>query len=118
MSTPRPDELLEEFTLGFAFNERVREQLSYHQMQALADMFLGWAQNESSDPKRSAWLAGVAEGLLAEAENLGPDWNPPEPEELSVIGIVGRLANGDPVAPEQTPNGRQELGLPSRYSWR
>jgi hypothetical protein len=58
-------------------------------MCALADMFLGWAQHESSDSKRSAWLTGVAEGLLAEADHLGLDWNPPEPEELSVIGVVG-----------------------------
>jgi hypothetical protein len=107
MSTPPPDKLLEEFTLGFAFDERIREQLSFHQMRALADMFLGWAQHESSDPKRSAWLTGIAEGLLAEADHLGADWKPPEPEEVSVIGILGRLANGDPVAPEQTPQGRQ-----------
>jgi hypothetical protein len=118
MSTLRPEELLEEFTLGFAFDERVRQQLNYHQMRALADMFLGWALNDSGGPKRSAWLTGVAEGLLAEADHLGTDWKPPEPEELSVIGVLGRLANGDPVAPEQTPRGRQDLGLPSRYSWR
>jgi hypothetical protein len=118
MNTPPPEKLLEEFTLGFAFDERVREQLNYEQMHALADMFLGWALNESGSPKRSAWLTGIAEGLLAESDHLGPDWKPPEPEELSVIGLLGRLANGDPVAPEQTPRGRQDLGLPSRYSAR
>jgi hypothetical protein len=106
MNTPPPEKLLEEFTLGFAFDERVREQLSYSQLHALADMFLAWAQNESSDPKRSAWLAGVAEGLLAEAENLGPDWQPPEPEKLTLMGFLGRKANGDLIRPEQTPRGR------------
>ncbi len=70
-------------------------------MNALADMLLGWAFNESSDPKRSAWLTGIAEGLLEEADTLGPDWNPEEPEELSGIGTIGRIANGDPVRPEQ-----------------
>ena len=55
--------------------------------------------------------AGYAEGLLAEADQLGPDWNPPEPEKLTPIGFVGRIANGDKVKPEQTPRGRQELGL-------
>ena len=99
MSTHRPDELLEEFTRGFSFDEHVRAQLNYNQMHALADMFLGWALNESSDPKRSAWLTGIAEGLLAEADNLGPDWSPPEPEEVSLIGFLGRIANGDPTAP-------------------
>jgi len=101
MSTHRPDELLEEFTRGFAFDERVREQLNYDQMRALADMFLGWATHESSDPTWSAWLTGIVEGLLAEADNLGPDWNPPEPDKVSLIGFLGRIANGDPTAPRK-----------------
>ena len=115
MSTPRPDELLQEYTLGFAFDECIRQQLNFDQMNALANVFIGWAFNGSSDPKRSAWLTGVAEGLLAEADHLGPDWNPPEPEEVSIIGFLGRKANGDLIAPEQTPRGRHKLGLPSRY---
>ncbi len=97
MSKSLSDELLLEFTRGFAFDESIREQLNYEQMIALADTFIGWSLNESIDPKRSAWLAGFAEGLLAEADLLGPDWNPPEPEELTVIGVAGRLANGDRV---------------------
>ncbi len=97
MSKSLSDELLLEFTLGFAFDESIREQLNYQQMIALADTFIGWSLDESIDPKRSAWLAGYAEGLLAESDFLGPDWNPPEPEELTVIGIKGRLANGDTV---------------------
>ena len=117
MSKPGPDELLQEFTRGFAFDECVREQLNYEQMIALADMLLGWALGGSSNPKRSAWLTGIAEGLMAEADLLGPDWSPAEPEELSLIGSMGRIANGDPIRPEQTPKGRQSRGLPSRYSW-
>ena len=104
------DELLQEFTRGFAFDESVREQLNCEQMIALADMFIGWAGGESADPKRSAWLTGIAEGLMAEADLLGPDWNPPEPEKLDIIGFLGRRANGDRIRPEQTPRGRQELG--------
>ena len=61
------------------------------------------------DPKRSAWLTGVSEGLMAEVDQLGPDWNPPEPEELSLLGFLGRRANGDKVKSEQTPRGRQEM---------
>ena len=92
------DDLLLEFSLGFAFDESFSQELNYEQMMALADMFIGWALDKSIDPKRSAFLAGVSEGLLAEADLLGPDWNPPEPEELTVIGVVGRLANGDRVS--------------------
>lgn len=110
MSKSISDELLEEFTRGFAFDESLREQLSYEQMIALADMLIGWAGDERTDPKRSAWLTGFAEGLLAEADLMGPDWNPPEPEELMIIGFMGRLANGDRIRPEQTPRRRQKLG--------
>ena len=66
-------------------------------MLALADMFFGWAIGETSDAKRSAWLTGIAEDLLAEADQLGPDWDPPEPEEVNLIGWLGRVANGDPA---------------------
>ena len=65
MSKSVRDELLEEFTLGFAFDESLRQQLNYEQMIALADMLTGWALDERNDPKRSAWLAGVYEGLMA-----------------------------------------------------
>ena len=102
------DALLQEFTLGFAFDESHRQQLTYKQMIALAEMFIGWALDKRNDPKRSAWLTGVSEGLLAEADLLGPDWNPPEPEELTLIGFLGRVANGDRIRFEQTPRGRQE----------
>ncbi len=79
-------------------------------MIALADMFLGWALDNDNDPKHSAWLTGYSEGLLAEADLVGPDWNPPEPERLRLIGFIARIANGDRILPGQTPRGRQELG--------
>ena len=114
MSKSVRDELLEEFTLGFAFDESHRQQLNHEQMITLANTYIGWALGKNIDPKWTAFLTGAAEGLLAEADLLGPDWNPPEPEELTVIGIMGRLANGDTVRFEQTPQGRQELG---RCDW-
>ena len=114
MSKSVRDELLEELTLGFAFDESHRQQLNHEQMITLANTFIGWGLGKNIDPKWTAFLTGAAEGLLAEADLLGPDWNPPEPEELTVIGIMGRLANGDTVRFEQTPQGRQELG---RCDW-
>jgi hypothetical protein len=110
MNKSNPDDLLLEFSLGFAFDESLRQELNHTQMLALADMLIGWALDNKFEPKHSAWLTGVSEGLLAEAELLGPDWNPPEPEELSVIGVIGRIANGDVIRHEQTPQGRRELG--------
>ncbi len=49
MSKSVRDELLEEFTLGFAFDESLRQQLNYEQMIALADMFIGWALGKSNE---------------------------------------------------------------------
>ncbi len=74
MSNSGPDELLEQFNRGLVYNGRVREVLNYGQLNALSDTLLGWALHESCNPKRSAWLTGIAEGLLAEADALGPDW--------------------------------------------
>lgn len=108
MPNPASDNLLEEFTRGFAFDESLREQLNHEQMIALADVLTGWALDKRTDPKQSAWIKGFSEGLMAEAARLGPNWNPPEPERLSLIGYLGRLANGDRVRPEQTPRGRKE----------
>ncbi len=76
VSNPGPEALLEEFNRGFALDNHIREELNYDQLNALADMFFGWAFNEGSDPKRTAWLTGMAEGLLEEADTLGPDWRP------------------------------------------
>jgi hypothetical protein len=111
MSKSVSDEMLEEFTRGFAFDESVRQQLNYEQMIALSDMLTGWALHKESDPKRSAWLNGLSEGLMAEANLLGPDWNPPELEELTLIGFIARIAKGDKVKREQTPRGRQDMWL-------
>ena len=71
ISTPGPADLLEEFDRGFSFDERIRQEFTYDQRNAFADMFLGWALHESSDPRHSAWLTGAAEGLLVEADTLG-----------------------------------------------
>ena len=76
-SNPGQDELLEEFDHGFVYNGRVRQVLNFNQLNALSDTLLGWALHESCNPKRSAWLTGIAEGLLAEADALGPDWMRP-----------------------------------------
>ncbi len=119
MSKSVRDELLVEFTLGFAFNESHQQQLNYEQMIALADMFIGWALGESIDPKQSAFLTGAAEGFLAEADLLGPDWNPPEPEEVTLIGNMGRFANGDRVGFKQRheEDGNSGDAIEDRSGW-
>jgi len=29
------------------------------------------------------------------ADEAGPDWNPPEPESVTIIGFLGRIAVGE-----------------------
>ena len=107
MSISLSDELRQAFTRGFAFDESHRQQLNYEQMIALSDTFIGWALSKKFDPKQSAWFLGFAEGLLAEADQVGPDWNPPEPETLTPNGFIARIANGDPIRDGQTPRGKE-----------
>jgi len=60
MKNSASDELLQEFTRGFAFNKSLLQQLNYEQMIALADVFIRWALSKKFDPKQSAWLVGFA----------------------------------------------------------
>ena len=73
MSKSFSDELLQEFTLGFAFDETIREQLNYEQMIAVADTFLGWALDKSNGPKRCAWLAGYPDNASCSFVALSND---------------------------------------------
>ena len=98
------DSLLLDYTRGFAFDESLQEELSHDQMVAFSETLLGWAQDGRMTPERSAWLVGFSEGLAAEAEQLGLDWCPPEPQKLSPIGFIGRFVNGDRVDPSQLPD--------------
>ncbi len=119
MSKSVRDELLEEFTRGFAFDESHRQQLNHEQMITPANTFLGWALGKNIDPKWTAFLTGAAEGFLAEADLVGPDWNPPEPEEVTLIGNMGRFANGDTVGFEQRHEEDADSGdaIEDRSDW-
>ena len=65
----------------------LREQLSHDHMILLAEAMVGWAL---SDPERvERWLA-LSDQLRDLADEVGPDWNPPEPERLSAMGFLAR----------------------------
>ena len=59
-------------------------------MFRLADVFEGWAIAENSTPGQSAMRLGWADRMRQLAEEVGPTWNPPEPELLSFLGFVAR----------------------------
>jgi hypothetical protein len=66
------------------------EQLSHLDMINLADTLTGWAMAHRVSREWSARLLGWAETMQALADKVGPDWNPPEPETLSLIGTLAR----------------------------
>jgi hypothetical protein len=66
------------------------DELSHDDMLNLADLFTGWAMSGQTDPQWSARLLGWAKSLEALAIRFGPDWDPPEPKRLSLIGFIAR----------------------------
>jgi hypothetical protein len=72
-----------------------RDQLAYRHMLALADHCEGWALDEEVTPEEAAELMGRAENLRQLAELVGPEWNPPQPEQLSVVGFLARRILGE-----------------------
>jgi hypothetical protein len=59
-------------------------------MLRLADVFEGWAMGPNTSPEWSAKLLGWAEGWRKMAEKVGPNWAPPYPDRLSLIGFIAK----------------------------
>ena len=70
--------------------EPIRDQLAYRHMIALADNFEGWALDARMTPEQTAKLVGWAESLRSLAEEVGPAWDPPTPDQLTLMGFLGR----------------------------
>jgi hypothetical protein len=67
-----------------------RDQLAYRHMIALADNFEGWALDKQVTREEAAELMGHAENMRQLAELVGPEWDPPRPEQLSLMGFLAR----------------------------
>jgi len=59
-------------------------------MVHLADVFEGWAIDRRVTPEQTAMILRWAEDMRALAERVGPDWDPPKPDKLSLVGFLGR----------------------------
>ena len=70
--------------------EHIRKQLAYRHMIALADVFEGWALDKQLTSEQTVRILGWAESMRALAVEVGPNWNPPTPEKLTLIGFLGR----------------------------
>ena len=71
-------------------HDSAKDQLTFADMHHLADTFIGWAMSSEITPEQSAALTGWAEALQTMAEKVGPEWNPPEPPRVSLIGSIAR----------------------------
>lgn len=59
-------------------------------MVALSDVFDGWALDKRRSPEESAKILGWAESLRRLADEVCPEWNPPDSARLGVLGFMGR----------------------------
>ena len=75
--------------------EPIRDQMAYRHMIALADNFEGWALDARITPEQSAKLVGWAESLRRLADDVGPGWEPPTPDRLTLMGFLGRKVLGE-----------------------
>ena len=90
---PTPDELRRIFDQASApMSDHIREQLAYRHMLALAEIFAGWALDRRLTPQQSVMILGWSDSMRALADELGPDWDPPKPENLTLMGFLGRKA--------------------------
>ena len=69
-----------------------KNELSHRHMIALAELYESWVFDRRLSPEQTTSLLGMAEATRRLADEVGPDWDPPPPEKLSVLGYLGRLA--------------------------
>jgi hypothetical protein len=81
-------------------------QLAYRHMIALADALEGWSMDRRTSPEQGAGLLGFAEALRRLAFEVGENWDPPQPEELTLVGFLGRKLLGEP-----TPGTPRDRGI-------
>ena len=73
-------------------HESVAEQLSHNQMMALSCHMALEALEEHVTAEQAARMVGFGRGLRQLARLKGEEWNPPEPDNLSIIGFMARQA--------------------------
>jgi hypothetical protein len=74
-----------------------KDQMGARHMLALAELFESWVFDRRLTPIQTTKLLGWAERFRRLAEEVGPDWDPPPPAQLSVLGYLGRVALDEDV---------------------
>lgn len=92
-------------------NSGLKAELRFGKMHLLADHCEGWSVAEGHDRKQTARFLGRADGLRRLAETVGPDWDPPLPGPLSLIGSIAQILSGDQ---EEVSFGGVKATVPSK----
>jgi hypothetical protein len=69
------------------------DELSADDMDGLADMFEGWAQNDLTDSINVAERLGWADGFRSLAATVGADYSPPEAVPGAPVSLLKFMAN-------------------------
>lgn len=72
-------------------SDHLKWQLSYDRMLMLSETMLDWASQPGMQDRYSIKLFGWAKGLRTMASDVGEHWDPPEPDNVSLLGFLGRL---------------------------
>lgn len=74
------------------YDEHIKFQLSYNQMICLIYYYLKWAMEDGRTPEQIVKLVRCAKQIHRVMDTVGEEWEPPEPENISFIGYLGRKA--------------------------
>jgi len=94
--------------------ETLKEEVGYRHLVALADMYTEWTLDERLSPEQKAQCLGRAKAVRSVAEDVGPDWNPPRPEDLSVLAIAALAASGECPPPRKPVTTVETVKRPPR----
>jgi hypothetical protein len=73
----------------------VKDGLAYRHMVALTQAYINWAHEEKVSIEQSVMLLAWANKMHKLAEEVGPEWNPPETERLSLLQFIARTLLGE-----------------------
>lgn len=68
----------------------LRDELTRNQMLILSGTFAQWAMTSTTEVKKAIELLGWARGMQDLAALTELDWEPPEPERVSLLVFIAR----------------------------
>ena len=70
--------------------DEIKKQLSFSRMLAVAHNYYEWISDPNFGDNHTHKFKQMANSILLIAHEVGPKWDPPDPEKISLIGFLGR----------------------------